>query len=129
MQYLFVGLGGAIGSLLRYILSGLNVPELVFPIGTLAINLSGAFFLGWFTARLLSPGKINANWAGFFTTGVTGSFTTFSAFCLETVLLLEKGHFLIASFYLLLSLAGGLGLVSLGTSIDKNQAEKAGGRG
>ncbi|OCA90788.1 hypothetical protein A8F94_02625 [Bacillus sp. FJAT-27225] len=126
MEYLFVGIGGAIGSLLRYLFSGLHLPGGSFPFGTLAVNLLGSYFLGWFTSRFISQKKIHPNWSVFFTTGLTGSFTTFSAFCLETVMLVDQGQYMAASFYFLFSLIGGLGFVWIGTFQGKSQVKKAG---
>jgi CrcB protein len=92
-----VALGGAVGSVLRY-LTGLVVS---FPFGTLAVNVLGSFAIGllWVTiaARTdLQPLLI---------TGILGGFTTFSAFSLDTMRLIEDGRMFEAGGYVLASVA------------------------
>ncbi|WP_059170750.1 fluoride efflux transporter CrcB [Bacillus sp. FJAT-27445] len=114
LTYLFVGLGGAIGSILRYYLSYLHAPESVMPYGTLLVNLSGSFLLGWFTARFGTFKKLHPHLSAAFSTGLLGSYTTFSTFCLELVKLLETGHYFYTLAYLVISFAGGIVLAWLG---------------
>lgn len=114
MAYVFVGLGGAIGSILRYLLSYLHTPESVFPYGTLIVNLSGSFLLGWFTARFTAFKKLNPQLSLAFSTGLLGSFTTFSTFSLEMVKHIEMGRYFFALAYLVISIAGGILLAWLG---------------
>ena len=96
---IFVALGGAVGASLRYLV-GLAV---AFPMGTLAVNVIGSFAIG-----LL--------WAGFaekeipylmplLMTGVLGGFTTFSAFSLDTLRLMQDGRIGMAGGYVLASVA------------------------
>src|SRR4051812_11111190 len=116
MVYFFVGIGGIIGSLLRYFLSNvaLNLWGKGFPIGTLLINLTGAFFLGWLTSRFAESKKFPpAIYIGV-STGIIGSYTTFSTFCLEIVRLLEAESYIKGFLYLISSILGGLLLVRLG---------------
>jgi len=91
----YVALGGAIGAVLRY-LTGLAV---AFPFGTLSVNVLGSFLIGllwiWLADRtVLMP---------FLMVGVLGGFTTFSAFSLDTVRLVESGAIMSAAFYVLAS--------------------------
>ena len=104
-----VALGGALGAVLRYAV-GLAV---AFPFGTLAVNVVGSFLIGvvWvvFAARGLQ------NWLPLVMTGVLGGFTTFSAFSLDTLRLVEGGRIAAAGGYVLASvilsiLACGVGL-------------------
>lgn len=116
LVYLFVGVGGVLGSLFRYLVSemAINIWNPGFPFGTLIINLTGAFLLGWVTSRLITPGKFDHAILTAFSTGVIGSYTTFSTFCLETVRLLDSRAYFTGILYITLSLTGGLLLVHLG---------------
>lgn len=81
-----VGVGGAIGAALRYVL-GRAIGDDSFPTGTLAVNVIGSFVLGFVTAAAPGDGI-----ALLVATGACGSFTTFSSFSFETVRLWETGH-------------------------------------
>jgi CrcB protein len=87
-----VAAGGALGSVLRVLVGWWAVALLgaAFPWGTLAVNLSGSLALGFLDARL--PPARNAPWRAFAIPGFCGGFTTFSAFGVETVFLLEAGR-------------------------------------
>jgi fluoride exporter len=95
-SYLWVALGGAIGSAGRFWLSGLmaRLWGETFPWGTLLVNVSGCFLIG-FIATLTAP---DGRWLVptglrlFFLTGVLGGYTTFSAFSLHTLALLQGGE-------------------------------------
>ncbi|MDP4164454.1 MAG: fluoride efflux transporter CrcB [Bacillota bacterium] len=116
MIYVYVGIGGVAGSLLRFGISSLvgafTVGE--YPIGTLIINLSGSFLLGWISARYVKPKIIKPEVAGLITSGLIGSYTTFSTFSVETVKLMNNGNWLFALSYVVCSLVGGLMLVRWG---------------
>lgn len=117
--YLFVGIGGIIGSLLRFILStfAADLWGKGFPIGTLLINLTGAFILGWFTTKYILPKKLHPYISSAFSTGVIGSYTTFSTFCVETIHLVEDNEYLKGFIYVVISLFGGLLFVKMGMSV------------
>jgi fluoride exporter len=119
--YFLVGLGGIIGSLIRYVLSVIAVMILgkEFPFGTLFINLTGALLLGFITNRFVSFSKMHTYLYSAFTTGVIGSYTTFSTFCLETVHLLETGKYFFGVIYLVVSLFGGLFFVRVGIKLSE----------
>jgi len=129
MAYFYVGMGGVIGSILRYLFSFLHSSESLMPFGTLVVNLSGSFILGWFTAMLRKWPKMPRHLATGFTTGVLGSFTTFSAFCLETITRIESGQFITAFLYVLISLVGGVLLAYAGTSAGSRSTNWIGGGG
>ena len=103
---LLVGLGGALGAMARYGLA-LIVGRLwptAFPLATLLINSAGALAMGLFVglmARWLPPWQEEARL--FVAVGLLGGFTTFSAFSLDTVVLIERGELLQAGAYVLLS--------------------------
>ena len=88
---LAVAAGGALGSVLRVVVGWWVVALLgaAFPWGTLSVNLSGSLALGFLDARL--PSVPPAPWRAFAIPGFCGGFTTFSAFGVETVFLLEAG--------------------------------------
>ncbi|QCJ43101.1 fluoride efflux transporter CrcB [Bacillus sp. S3] len=121
MVYFFVGLGGIAGSLLRYFLSILGEHFLGshFPTGTLFINLSGAFFLGWITSRWVNRKKLPPYILTALTTGLVGSYTTFSTFCYETVHLFEGREYAFGVLYICISLVGGLFFVRAGLKISE----------
>jgi len=93
-----VALGGAIGSVLRYLI-GLVV---AFPLGTLAVNVIGSFAIGLVWVHLADRGL--QHWMPFLMTGVLGGFTTFSAFTLDALRLVEEGRITAAGAYILASL-------------------------
>jgi CrcB protein len=111
MKLLFIGIGGSIGSVLRYSIYynmlAINGNWLPF-LGTLLANLLGAFALGWFTSRLLLSKKLPDNLAAAIGTGLIGSFTTFSTLSVELSSLLQEGQYFLAICYVLLSMIGGL---------------------
>lgn len=100
MNILFVALGGAIGAALRYVV-GLVV---AFPVGTLVVNLLGSFAIGLVFAGLAD--KATDRTLLFLMTGVLGGFTTFSAFSLDTLRLMEDGRLGVAGGYVVASVVG-----------------------
>ena len=124
MVYIGVGLGGMLGSLLRYLVSlgSSNFLDNGFPSGTLLANLAGSLFLGWFTSRIIAQNKMNTILATSIGTGITGSFTTFSAFSLETLYLLESGRIGMAIAYVFISAAGGFLLAAFGYKVGSAQS-------
>ena len=111
-SFLFVGLGGAVGSMLRYGVSRIPFRG-SFPLATLLVNLLGAVLIGYVTGMARSR-QAPENLVLFLKTGVCGGFTTFSTFSLEAFTLLQNGKYLYAGLYLLLSVAGCLGGIWLG---------------
>lgn len=103
--FLTVFLGAGIGGAMRH---GVNIfaAKLLgagFPFGTLIVNIAGSFVMGllveWFALKF-DPGQA---WRLFLTTGILGGFTTFSAFSLDTALLIERDAYLTAAGYVLAS--------------------------
>ncbi|MBF0387417.1 MAG: fluoride efflux transporter CrcB [Candidatus Omnitrophica bacterium] len=114
-KLLVVFLGGGIGSVLRFCLSG-AVQRAVpgnFPFGTLTVNLAGCFIIGVLWAL---SGRVNLPFlaSAFLFAGVLGGFTTFSAFGIETIALIHGGAWRPALLYVALSNALGLSLAALG---------------
>jgi len=95
MAYVWVALGGALGSLARYACSGLAVRWFgsSFPWGTLLVNVSGSFAIGVLAALVAADGRplLGSDARAFAMVGVLGGFTTFSSFSLETLNLVRSG--------------------------------------
>ncbi len=101
MGFLYVGLGGAIGAMLRYAV-GLIPYKGTFPLITLVINVLGAFFIGFFTG--IAEGKnLSDNTLLFLRTGLCGGFSTFAAFSLEAYNMFSSGSHILAVVYSLVS--------------------------
>lgn len=99
-NFLLVGLGGALGAILRYYVSIIIVPT-PFPFSTLGVNFLGSLFIGLGIPYI----RANSELMGLlFITGFLGAFTTFSTFSLETVELLRADKFILALCYILCSL-------------------------
>ena len=118
-QLFFVGVGSAIGGILRFLVSkGFAQLALTnFPIATLTINFVGSFFIGLFYAINAKQTWINPNGLLFLTTGICGGFTTFSTFSYENLQLLKSGQPLQAFIYILGSIVLGLLGVFLGAKL------------
>ena len=95
---LCVGLGGFIGSVGRYLL-GLVPVEGDFPLMTFAVNFAGAVLIGAVFEAATEGSSLPDNAVLFLKTGVCGGFTTFSAFSLETLALLERGKYATGALY------------------------------
>jgi CrcB protein len=95
MMYLWVALGGALGSVARYGCSGLAVRWLgaSFPWGTLFVNVAGSFAIGLLATLVTTDGRhaLGSDARAFLLVGVLGGFTTFSSFSLETLNLARAG--------------------------------------
>ncbi len=115
-KYALVALGGCVGALLRYWLSGLVSEKAAgdFPWGTLVINLTGSFVIGLFLTMALEIFSWNPEWRIFFATGLLGAFTTFSTFSYETLSLLREGMWLGAFANMAAHLFGCIGAAFLG---------------
>lgn len=100
-NFVFVGLGGAAGAMLRYAISLLPYRG-TFPLLTLITNLLGALAIG-FIAGTAAKRQLPDSLIMFFKTGVCGGFTTFSTFSLEAWQLLDKGHACLSVLYILFS--------------------------
>jgi len=128
MTYVLVGIAGVIGTLLRYVL-GLwvqqSVPPTSFPVGTLTVNLLGCFALGWISQWVMGKSRISPSIRTSISTGLIGSFTTFSTFSAETVQLFRQGLWGNGIGYAGLSMIGGLCLVWMGTAVADRRRERA----
>ena len=110
-----VALGGAIGASLRY-LTGYGMLRLLgyqeFPLAIITVNVIGSFLMGVFV--VVSAERGLTHYGPFVMTGVLGGFTTFSAFSLETVTLIERGATGQAALYVALSVVLSVGALMAG---------------
>lgn len=118
MKILIIGFGGAIGAILRYIVSGLDyrISNGIFPIGTLVVNISGAFIVGLLWAFFENFSIMPAARAFIFI-GILGGYTTFSAFALENFYMFRNGAGNIALLNIVLSNVLGVLFVFLGYNL------------
>jgi fluoride exporter len=116
MSFVWVALGGAIGSVARYGVNifATNMYGTKFPWGTLCVNVLGFFAMGLFTFLLFGKLSDSQNLRLFLTTGVLGGFTTFSAFSLDFVTLVQRSGVLVAVTYALATVVLSFGAVVIG---------------
>ena len=117
---LLVALGGAIGSVARYKLSGLVLHHTIdwrFPAGTFTVNVVGCLVAGVLAGLAQKHSMFSADTRLLLFTGLLGGFTTFSAFGLETMTLLKRGDIAIASANVVLSVVAGLAALWLGLGL------------
>jgi CrcB protein len=107
-KYLFIGLGGFLGSIARFGLASYvqTKTESLFPYGTMLVNITGCFVIGLlmtlFQERVVAPQNIRL----FLIIGVLGGFTTFSSFSYDTFALFRSGNQLAAGINVTVSLIG-----------------------
>jgi CrcB protein len=117
--FVSVAVGGAAGSVARYLLSG-SMQErsgTLFPAGTLLVNISGCLAIGFLMRVLLDTGEFSPAVRALLTTGFCGGYTTFSTFAWETVGAFEEGAWRRALAYSGASVFLGLAAVWLGSAV------------
>lgn len=110
-QFFLVGLGGAIGSIARWQLSGVILRQAFdwrFPLGTFTVNVAGCLIIGLLAGLAVKEDYFSSDMRLLLFTGLMGGFTTFSSFGLETFYLLKRGEYLIASGNIVLSVIFGM---------------------
>lgn len=133
MVYFLVGISGIIGAILRYEM-GLWITwqgGTLFPLGTFLVNLSGCFVLAFFYTAVATRFRVHPYFRTAFGTGLIGSYTTFSTYCKESVVLMQSGHWGTALSYVLLSLAFGFACSYLGVKLgnfERKQTAQEGGQ-
>lgn len=117
MNLIVVFLGAGIGGMMRHSINLLmaRVVEVSgFPFATLTVNIIGSLLMGFFVQYFLLRTGLPSGWRLFVATGVLGGFTTFSAFSLETVYLIERGSVALAVIYVLASVLAGIAALIVG---------------
>ena len=124
MKILLIACGGAIGSVLRYLVATFAQHHTALatrrwagqalPVGTLAVNLIGCLLIGALAALFVRHTIPQEPYRLALTVGVLGGFTTFSAFGLDTLVLLQRGYWWLAALNVLVSCGGGLIAVAVG---------------
>ncbi len=120
IKYILLAAGGAIGTVLRYSMSGLTyrMVNSVFPWGTIVVNLTGSFVIGLLWG-FFEIQNISSNMRNFIFIGILGGFTTFSTYALESLNLFRDGEIKLAMTNLLISNICGLILVFAGFMLSK----------
>lgn len=115
-QVLWVGLGGAVGSMARYLVSYVTANQFTnsFPLATFLVNSIGCFLVGMLYGLLPDDSGVQQQYKLLLITGFCGGFTTFSAFALENMKLLNSGNVMLPVVYTGLSIVVGFASVWLG---------------
>ncbi|GJM12973.1 MAG: putative fluoride ion transporter CrcB [Pseudohongiella sp.] len=105
--YIAIAFGGALGAMSRFWLHGAlqRFSSNGFPLGTFAVNILGSFLIGVFFVVLAEKAQLSEPWRPLIVVGFLGAMTTFSTFSLDALLLFEQGHYNIALFYIVSSVA------------------------
>jgi len=117
-----VFLGGGVGALARYGVQELSFKKWggAYPLGTLIVNISGAFLIGFLMTIFLSRPSVSAETRVLLVTGLLGGYTTFSALTWETIQLFSQSGLGPSFFYVLASFVGGVGAVAMGVILARN---------
>ena len=115
-QLLLIGLGGFVGSIVRFLVSRLNtrIDWLSIPLGTLTVNVVGSFLIGFLIGISEKSPILTVELRMFLMVGLCGGFTTFSSFTGENLMLMRNGQFLTLFLYTGLSILLGFTAVYLG---------------
>lgn len=117
-----IGTGGFIGSIARYLSQQIisRYFHVIFPYGTLSVNILGCFLIGVIYALSERGNIISPEWRSFLTTGFCGGFTTFSTFSYESINLVRDGELVYLSLYVAGSVIIGFGATYFGMAIMKS---------
>ena len=120
VKIVYILVGGAIGTYLRYAVSGYSYKlfDWIFPIGTLVVNLIGSFLIGLLWG-IFESGNLSPNIRVFIFIGILGGFTTFSSYMLETLNLYRDGEVRLAIINLFANNIFGLIMVIGGFFLSK----------
>jgi CrcB protein len=118
---LAIGGGGFIGAVMRAYFNGIAAQKLSldFPYATLGVNLLGSFLMGIFVAYFMYTNFFSEQAKLFLVTGVLGALTTYSAFAIESLMLLQSGHILLAFLNIILNAFGTICMAGIGFYIVK----------
>ena len=120
---LIAGLGGFVGTCLRYLTGKLChiLMAGAFPLGTFVVNIVGSFIIGLLFGAAERTQSITPAVSALLITGFCGGFTTFSSFADDIYLLLQQRHWALGAVYVVLSLALGLAMVWAGRDMVSNK--------
>jgi CrcB protein len=119
-QIILVGLGGCFGAIARYKLGGFvlhHAPDWRFPLSTFVVNLLGCFVAGILAGLVERQHWFSADTRVFLFAGVLGGFTTFSAFGIDTLFLIQRSENVVALIYVALSVLCGIAALWLGLAL------------
>lgn len=120
MNVLWIAIGGALGSVLRYAISmALQGGTGLFPLGTMTVNIVGSLLLGALFAMQEGNSPITNEMWLLLSVGLCGGFTTFSTFGLETYVLWKEKHVVEAVLYMMSSLVAAPASIALGYALMK----------
>jgi len=121
INMLLVAIGGAIGSVFRYLVGVWALRQFgpAFPWGTLTVNVVGSFAIGFLAELIVRRFDASPEMRLLLITGILGGFTTFSAFSLDVISLFERGAGGAGVTYLVASVAISLGAVSAGLALGR----------
>jgi CrcB protein len=116
---LIIGIGGAFGSICRYLAQVYigKYTTLIFPVGTLVVNLTGCFLIGILFGLSSKYAWMTMEWRLFLMTGICGGYTTFSSYSLDSINLLRQGNYTYFFLYVLGSVVVGLLLTVAGAAV------------
>jgi CrcB protein len=119
---LIIGTGGFLGTIARYLTQqGISkILPILFPYGTLAVNIAGCFLIGIIYALADRGNALSPEWRIFLTTGFCGGYTTFSTFSYESYNLIRDEQYLYLSLYIGLSVILGIMATFLGIILIKS---------
>lgn len=118
---LLAAFGGAIGSVLRYLVGVFSVRWFGpgFPWGTFAVNVVGSFIIGLMVEMIARRFNASMELRVFIVTGILGGFTTWSSFSLDTMMLFERGAIAAAAAYVIGSLVVSFAAVFAGLALGR----------
>lgn len=121
-QILFVGVGGGIGSIFRFLTSAFAAKYSLigFPLGTFIANVLGCLVLGICVGVFGKNPSENENLRLLLVTGFCGGYTTFSTFASENIQMLQQQNYLMLVFYTLSSLLLGFLAIAIGLNLGKS---------
>ncbi len=117
-NFLLVGLGGMIGSMIRYA-AYLGIKNQPFPYATFSVNVAGSFIIGIIAGLATKNADFSTEWRLFLATGICGGFTTFSSFSVECLQLVQQNKLLAAMAYVSLSILLGTAAAFIGWFLSK----------
>ncbi len=125
-KYIMIGIGGILGSILRYWFRGVQIYHYHgnIPLNTFIINVTGSFILALILTIAFDVWKFDTDIRLGIATGFVGAYTTFSTLCKETVVLLNQGNYFSAITYVAVSTMVGIAAVYFGVVVAREVVSK-----